>query len=44
MNTKFAAKVRTVLVILHERFLYLCFLLWFEMGGAVLEKDNDIYL
>lgn len=38
ISTLFSAKVGTVLVILHEGFVYLCFCLcsssWFEMGGT----------
>lgn len=39
----FPTKVRIVLIISHERFLYVCFCLcthWFEVGGAQLQKGD----
>lgn len=43
INSRFCASVTKVLVILHERFLYLFLfflwsLYWSEVGGAQLEK------
>lgn len=47
MNVPFSAEVATVLVILHKRFLHLCFCLsttdWFEVGEAQLKEGVITY-